>query len=123
MITPLVIVINRAQAYGAITNLDADWPDFVRKAAVIVLHMANVDLPSIVYPECQIDFVTPAGVLLFRIAFNAVLYLLVCMFVFILFLIYIRLPNSDYAPLINGVVGCYCVLFILLIRVAFRSQS
>ena len=124
-ITPMVIVINRAQAYAAITNLDADWPNFVRKAAFIMLHMANVDLPSIVYPECQIDFVTPAGVLLFRIVFNAVLYLMVCLFVFIVFLIKIRLPEEkgggDYAPLINGVVGCFCVLFILLIRVAFRS--
>ena len=119
-ITPAVIVLNRGQIFGAITNLDADWPNFVRKAAFLILHLANVDLPSIVYPECQIDFDSAGGVLLFRIVFNAVLYLIVCLFVFMVFLVY-SCKKWDISPLINGVVGAFCVLFILLVRVAFKT--
>ena len=60
--------------------------------------------------------------LLFRVVFNAVLYLMVCLFVFMVFLFYAT-QKMDYSSLINGVVSAFCLLFILLIRVAFRTAD
>lgn len=61
LIAPIVIILSRAQVLGAIANLGTPWPDFVLEAARYLLHMANVDLPSVVYPECQFDFKEPAA--------------------------------------------------------------
>ena len=119
-ITPLAILLTRGQTLGAITMMDANWPKFVLRAAWLVLHMANVDLPSVVYPECQYQFETVAGVLVFRVVFNAVLYLIVCLFIFLIFLVY-ACQKYDYSSLINGIVAAFCTLFILLIRVAMRT--
>jgi hypothetical protein len=122
VVTPIAIILSRAQVLASISNLDANWPRFVLKAAWIFLHLANVDLPSVVYPECQFDFDGPAGVLLFRVVFNALLYILACLFIFSVF-VYYAARKMDYSALINGVIAAFSILFILLIRVAFRSAD
>ena len=58
--------------------------------------------------------------LLFRLVFNATLFLFICLFIFIVFMWYACLA-IDYSPLINGVVACFAILYLLLVRIGFKS--
>ena len=120
LITPVVIVLTRGQSLGQIAYLKANWPPFVKTAAYYGLHITNIDLPSVMYPECQFDLDTSSSVVLFRVIFNATLFLLVCFFMFIIFMTYVC-TGKDYSSLVNGVVASFALLYIVVLRVGFRT--